>query len=165
VGDQGLQSRSPEAFDRFILSTLKCPGARSSLDRYFQPGLGQKSVRTLAHHQILVIHSVFFHRGASESPNLSTHMGEHLRHIRRTVKTYQQQALSIQDENQRLRDEIKQLKANLADTVQGEPCPSCHKRWWRIVSTTPDPTFGVFGVSLRMYKCESCGFSESKQSK
>jgi hypothetical protein len=76
----------------------------------------------------------------------------------------QQQALSIQDENQRLREENRQLKAQLADTAQAEPCPSCHKRAWRVISTSPDPTFGELGVSLRVYKCDSCGFTENKQS-
>lgn len=69
----------------------------------------------------------------------------------------QQQTLSVQDENQRLRNEITQLKAQLADTGQAEPCPSCHKRAWRVVSTSPDPTFAALGVSRRVYKCDSAG--------
>jgi prophage DNA circulation protein len=76
----------------------------------------------------------------------------------------QQQALALQNDNQTLRDEIKNLKAKLADTIQAEACPGCHKRAWRVVSTSPDPTFGVLGVSLRVYKCDACGFTETKQS-
>jgi Zn finger protein HypA/HybF involved in hydrogenase expression len=45
----------------------------------------------------------------------------------------------------------------------GEPCPKCGEREFRIESSTPHPTFGVVGVSLRQMKCGSCGFTEGRQ--
>jgi len=74
----------------------------------------------------------------------------------------QQQALTLQNENQDLRDEIRRLKAKLAETVDAEPCPSCRRKGWHVESTQPDPVFGDLGSSRRLYRCSFCGFSESK---
>ena len=77
----------------------------------------------------------------------------------------QQQALALQNENQDLRDEIRQLKAKLAETVEAQPCPKCLRKGWHVESSAPDHEFGSLGVSCRVYKCEFCGFSESKLAK
>ena len=77
----------------------------------------------------------------------------------------QQQALALQNENQKLRDEIRQLKAKLAETVEADPCPSCHRKGWHVESSAPDSEFGDLGVSRRVYKCQFCGFTESSLSK
>ena len=74
----------------------------------------------------------------------------------------QQQALALQNEKQDLLDEIKQLKAKLAETVDAEPCPSCHRKGWHVESSRPDPVFGRLGGSRRIYRCHFCGFTESK---
>src|SRR5271163_3940515 len=42
----------------------------------------------------------------------------------------QQQALDLQNENQNLRDDIRQLKTKLAETVEAEPCPRCNRKGW-----------------------------------
>ena len=47
----------------------------------------------------------------------------------------QQQTLAVQNENQAQREEINQLKANLAETVQAEPCPRCLKKGFRVESS------------------------------
>jgi hypothetical protein len=73
----------------------------------------------------------------------------------------QQQAIALQDENVRLKGETRTLKAGIF--ADGEPCPKCRQKGWRIVSSAPDPIFGVLGASLRKYECSSCGFTESKQ--
>ena len=73
-----------------------------------------------------------------------------------------QQALTLQNEKQDLLDEIKQLNAKLAETVDAEPCPSCHRKGWHVESSCPDPEFGELGVSRRIYKWHFCGFTESK---
>src|ERR1035441_10682055 len=50
----------------------------------------------------------------------------------------QQQALALQNETQDLRDEIRQLKTKLAETVEAEPCPSCLRKGWHVESSQPD---------------------------
>jgi predicted nucleotide-binding protein len=46
-----------------------------------------------------------------------------------------------------------------------ELCPKCSKAGWHIGSSASDSVFGVLGVSKRIYKCDFCGFSESKLAK
>lgn len=74
----------------------------------------------------------------------------------------QQQAIALQQENQTQRDEINQLKANLAETVEADPCPRCRKKGWHVESSAPLPTFADMGVSERVYKCSFCEFTETK---
>jgi DNA repair exonuclease SbcCD ATPase subunit len=74
----------------------------------------------------------------------------------------QQQALALQQENQDLRNEIRQLQAKLAETVDAEPCPSCHRKGWYVESSHRDSMFGELGGVRRLYKCRFCGFSEEK---
>ena len=64
----------------------------------------------------------------------------------------QQQALALQNENQDLRDAIRQLNAKFAETVEAEPCPKCLRKGWHVESSAPDPEFGPLGVSCRVYK-------------
>lgn len=60
-------------------------------------------------------------------------------------------------ENIELKNKIREL-----ESVDGEPCPRCHKRGWNIESSGPDPTFGDLGAITRIYKCSKCGFTEPK---
>jgi hypothetical protein len=52
-----------------------------------------------------------------------------------------------------------------APRVHAQPCPKCFNPSWRVESSAPDQTFGILGVSNRVYKCDFCGFTESKLSK
>ena len=70
--------------------------------------------------------------------------------------------LSTQETISELRAENEKLKAKLSETVEVEPCPSCHKKGWHVESSQPDPTFGDLGVARRTYRCRFCQFSESK---
>lgn len=74
----------------------------------------------------------------------------------------QQRALSLQNENQDLRDQIGRLNVKLAETVEADPCPSCRKKGWHVESTAPADEFAILGVSRRFYKCSFCGFTEPK---
>jgi uncharacterized coiled-coil DUF342 family protein len=74
----------------------------------------------------------------------------------------QQQALALQNENQSLRDEIRQLNVKLAETVEAEPCPRCRRKGWHVESSEPDSMFEELGVIRRLYRCDLCGFSESQ---
>jgi regulator of replication initiation timing len=76
----------------------------------------------------------------------------------------QQQVFGLQEENQKLREEARELKAKLADVAEMEACPKCRKKAWHVESSRPDPDLGDLGVSLRIYKCDSCGFSENRAS-
>jgi hypothetical protein len=70
----------------------------------------------------------------------------------------QQRYIALQDDYLALVDENRQLKTEL----DGEPCPKCRKKGWHVESSAPDGEFGTLGVSRRLYKCHSCGFSEPK---
>lgn len=63
----------------------------------------------------------------------------------------------VLEENVVLKNQIQKLK-----NVDGEPCPSCHKRGWVIINSKPDPEMGAVGIVRRTYKCSICGFSEDK---
>jgi predicted nucleotide-binding protein len=74
----------------------------------------------------------------------------------------QEPALALQNENQTLRAEIRQLNTMLAETVDAEPCPRCRRKGWHVESSEPDPEFGDLGAVRRLYKCELCGFTENQ---
>jgi predicted RNA-binding Zn-ribbon protein involved in translation (DUF1610 family) len=67
-----------------------------------------------------------------------------------------------QDEISDLREEIRQLKASQAQTVDFDPCPKCGRKGWHVESSEPDARFQRLGVIHRVYKCDVCGFTESK---
>lgn len=73
----------------------------------------------------------------------------------------QQDALALLDENRKLRDEVRDLKAKLTES-NGELCPRCGKRAYYLTLSQPDDTFGDLGVSKRIYECKECHFSEIK---
>jgi DNA repair exonuclease SbcCD ATPase subunit len=60
-------------------------------------------------------------------------------------------------------EENRKLKARNADleSSEGEQCPKCQKRGWKLENSFPDPTFGTVGGIRRVYKCYLCGFTES----
>lgn len=64
---------------------------------------------------------------------------------------------ALAEENAALKRRIRELEG-----LDGEKCPSCRKMGWRIVESKPDPTFGHMGVTLRIYKCSECEYSEPK---
>jgi hypothetical protein len=70
--------------------------------------------------------------------------------------------LNAQATISQLRDENEKLKTKLAETVEAEPCPSCHKKGWHVESSQPDPTFGRLGGVRRVYRCRFCQYTESK---
>ena len=100
-------------------------------------------------------------RNANDAQLAMRILGE-LANVQGKLLDVQQQAIALQNENHGLREEIRQLKTKLEVTVQAAPCPKCLRRGWRLESSAPDPRFGVVGVSRRQYKCEFCGFTESK---
>lgn len=66
-------------------------------------------------------------------------------------------ALELQQENLDLRQRIVEL-----ESLDGEPCPKCHRNTYELISSDPDPTFGPVGAMQRIYECSECGFSEPK---
>lgn len=99
-------------------------------------------------------------RNANDA-QLAMKIGSEVANVQGRLLDVQQQALALQNENQDLRDEIRQLKAKLDETVEAEPCPRCRRKGWHVESSEPDRVFGVLGGSRRVYKCQFCGFSES----
>jgi hypothetical protein len=64
---------------------------------------------------------------------------------------------SLMNENLELQNKIKEL-----ESVEGDPCPRCHKRGWQIENSKPDKVYGIIGGIRRTYKCSFCGFSEEE---
>ena len=100
-------------------------------------------------------------KGANDA-QLAMRISGEIANLQGRLIDVQQQALGLQNENQELRDEIKQLNTKLAETVEAEPCPSCRRKGWHVESSAPDPTFGDLGGARRVYRCSFCNFSESK---
>jgi hypothetical protein len=67
------------------------------------------------------------------------------------------QLADVTQENSQLKFKILQL-----ESTEGERCPKCLKRGWRLDSSNPDRIFGEVGGIRRIYKCSLCGFSEDK---
>lgn len=63
----------------------------------------------------------------------------------------------VVEENVKLKSRILEL-----ESVEGEKCPKCINRTFKLVGTAKHPTFGDLGVMERQYKCTSCGFAEAK---
>lgn len=72
-------------------------------------------------------------------------------------------AMEMQEENIRLRSHVLELEEQIRElkSEDGEKCPNCGKRTWRIESSKPHPLFGEVGKKERVYKCTECGFSET----
>jgi len=100
-------------------------------------------------------------RNANDA-QLATKISGEVANVQGRLIDVQQQALALQNENQDLRDEIRQLKAKLDDTVEAEPCPRCHRKGWHVESSKIDRDFGAAGISRRLYTCNFCEFSEEK---
>ena len=60
-----------------------------------------------------------------------------------------QSALTLQEENIALRNQVISLQEQLRhlSAVDGEPCPSCRQRTWVVEKSEPDPNFGRLGQS------------------
>ena len=63
----------------------------------------------------------------------------------------------LMEENLELQNKIKEL-----ESVEGDPCPRCHKRGWQIEKSEHDEVYGLIGGIRRTYKCSFCGFSEEE---
>lgn len=68
-----------------------------------------------------------------------------------------------------LPEEVDSLKQRIAELEKrlagdGDFCPSCHQRTYKLTHSEPDKIFGDAGVSKRTYLCSGCGFTESKLS-
>jgi predicted nucleotide-binding protein len=101
-------------------------------------------------------------REFANDAQLAMKMSSEVANVPGRLTDVRQQALALQNENQGLRDEIRELNARLAEAVEAEPCPRCHRKGWHVESSEPDLVFGDLGSSRRTYKCHLCGFSESK---
>jgi len=68
----------------------------------------------------------------------------------------------LMNENLELKNRIKEL-----ESVEGDPCPKCHKRGWHLDKSEKHPqrTLGKVGFLLRTYKCSICGFTEEEMIK
>ena len=82
--------------------------------------------------------------------------------LQTAILTARQKTLEMQEQYEQVLQENKHLKAQLAEVVEAEPCPHCHRKGWNVESSQPDPLFGDLGGSRRVYKCQFCGFTESK---
>lgn len=67
------------------------------------------------------------------------------------------QLADVLEENTRLKARISDL-----ESTEGEKCPECLKRGWKLESSHPDAVFGQLGGIHRIYKCSLCGFTEGK---
>jgi|ERR1044072_9751626 hypothetical protein len=65
----------------------------------------------------------------------------------------------LMTEKLELQNRIKEL-----ESVEGDPCPKCHKRGWQIEKSQKHPqrTLAKVGFLLRTYKCAICGFTEDE---
>jgi hypothetical protein len=61
----------------------------------------------------------------------------------------------LMNENLDLQNKIKEL-----ESVEGDPCPRCHKRGWQLEKSEKHPDLGEMGILLRTYKCSFCGLTE-----
>lgn len=61
-----------------------------------------------------------------------------------------------------LLEENDSLKRQLASVqnADGNPCPKCGNRTYRVQSSKEDDDFGVVGGIRRIYLCSECGFTE-----
>ena len=61
------------------------------------------------------------------------------------------------EENHRLKKELESLR-----NADGDPCPKCRLKTFRVESSRPDSAFGVVGGIRRELLCSSCGYSEEQ---
>jgi hypothetical protein len=65
---------------------------------------------------------------------------------------------------QKTRIELLQAEvAKLKQPIAGDCCPKCRNMTFTFDRSERDPILGVVGVSLRHYRCLSCGLEEAKQ--
>ncbi|PJO70005.1 hypothetical protein EZV77_27215 [Burkholderia thailandensis] len=60
-----------------------------------------------------------------------------------------------------LKNRVAALEAKMAPG--GQTCPLCNNPTLKVISSGPDPTFGVLGGKLDTLKCTSCGHEETRQ--
>jgi hypothetical protein len=99
---------------------------------------------------------------SAQDVHLAMKINTEVANIQGQLIDVQQKTLALQSENQTQRDEINQLKAQLAETAEFDPCPRCRKKGWHVASSDRDPTFGDLGGSHRVYKCSFCGLTEGR---
>ncbi len=68
----------------------------------------------------------------------------------------------LPDRTDSLERRIAALEKKMSGPVSEDQCPKCGERAWFVESSSPDETFGDLGGIRRVYKCKSCGYSESK---
>lgn len=86
----------------------------------------------------------------AELMNLLADLNLHLAEIK-------MQLAEVTTENVGLRASVRAL-----ESVDGDPCPKCHKRGWNIEKSAPHPVFHDVGGIERTYKCSVCSFTEKK---
>ncbi|MGE3466094.1 MAG: hypothetical protein AB7J13_04110 [Pyrinomonadaceae bacterium] len=58
-------------------------------------------------------------------------------------------------------DSLKRQVASIQN-ADGEPCPKCGHRTYRVESSKKDRVYGVMGGIRRTYLCGDCGFTEER---
>ena len=61
--------------------------------------------------------------------------------LQTAILTARQEMLEMQEQYEQVLQANKQLKAQLAEAVEAEPCPRCHRKGWNLESSQPDPVF------------------------
>lgn len=63
----------------------------------------------------------------------------------------------LMEENDSLKRQLEAI--NKAD---GDPCPKCGKRSYRVESSEKDRVYGIMGGIRRTYRCSDCDFTEER---
>jgi uncharacterized protein with PIN domain len=99
--------------------------------------------------------------GTITNTQLRQELNSKIADLQTAILTARQKMLEMQGQYEQVLQENKQLKAQLAETVEAEPCPRCRRKGWRVQSSEPDAMFGELGAVRRLYECDFCRFSES----
>src|ERR1039457_6896939 len=65
--------------------------------------------------------------------------------LQTAILTARQKMLEMQEQYEQVLQENKHLKAQLAEVVEAEPCPHCHRKGWNVESSQPDPCSETLG--------------------
>jgi len=76
---------------------------------------------------------------------------------------------TFKTENHNLKTEIDQLKKQINEFHKKPPkkeyvCPRCHEPAFKLIKQVPHPNdfFANSGITVRLHKCELCGYEETK---
>lgn len=82
--------------------------------------------------------------------------------LREVIVDLKSQLVNLKEGMLDLTEENNNLKRELAAlaNAEGDPCPRCKKRTYRLEKSEEHPLFGEIGSLLRTFACDSCQFSE-----